>query len=144
MECTERNLITRLDFLPLVMWSHAFWPSVSWNLHITRRFDLRSLSPALRYLWLLSVVVSHQNIGHLARTESLPSSVGDSTSEQFSSTRDWHSSIFLIFLWRSCHYCCIEFIAMMASCCSFKRWMTLSNVWTTSAWTAYKRGLSYL
>ena len=46
--------------LPLVIWSHVFWPSATWNLHKTQRyskcFDLQSLSPALPNLWLLLVI----------------------------------------------------------------------------------------
>ena len=46
--------------LPLVIWSHVFWPSAMWNLHKTQRyskcFDLQLLSPALPNLWLLLVI----------------------------------------------------------------------------------------
>ena len=45
------------DLLPLVIWSRMFWPSVTRNLRKTlTAFDLRSLSPALRNLWLLLVI----------------------------------------------------------------------------------------
>ena len=34
MECTERNLITR------VIWSRAFWPFVTWNLRKAKRWNV--------------------------------------------------------------------------------------------------------
>ena len=53
----------RLDLLSLVIWSRLFWPSVTWNLRKAqrwsleqKRFEVRSLSPPLRNLWLLIVL----------------------------------------------------------------------------------------
>ena len=52
----------RFFFLLLVFWSRVFWPSVTWNLRRSRRWSksvwtsVRSLSPALRNLWLLLLV----------------------------------------------------------------------------------------
>ena len=53
----------RWDLLSLVIWSRLFWPSVTWNLRKAQRwsleqkcFEVRSLSPALRNLWLLIVL----------------------------------------------------------------------------------------
>ena len=47
-----------LDPLSFVIWSRVFWLSLTWNLRTVmeqKRFDLWSLSPALRNLWLILV-----------------------------------------------------------------------------------------
>ena len=54
-----------LDFLSLIIWSRVFWPTVMWNLRkawrwsksVFRSFDLWALSPALRNLWLLLIII---------------------------------------------------------------------------------------
>ena len=60
MEFTERNLITRVWTLYHSLFHHACFGS---HLKLTqstamdqKRFNLRSLSPALRNLWLLLVI----------------------------------------------------------------------------------------
>ena len=49
--------IARFNLLSLVIWSRVFWPSVKSTALEQKRFDLQSLSPALRNLWLLLVII---------------------------------------------------------------------------------------
>ena len=62
MECTERDFITRVWTFYRLQSDHACFDRLSreTNAHSTaiekKRFDLRSLSPALRNLWLLLVI----------------------------------------------------------------------------------------